>query len=137
LLPRNQIFDDDAGYVIDFDLMREKGGLYIARYNHSAFGAYRHKDAHAGNKMQKEHDFWSLMQMSKEYFANHDGIDNVTDILVILIYMLPAPHRIVIISLIVSPFGDDRTCNVLSSKATGGVHVMQSFGYDNVGGCLF
>jgi serine/threonine protein kinase len=80
LLPRNLIFDNGAGYVIDFDLMREEGGLYVSGYNHSAFGAYRHKDAHAGNKMQKEHDFWALMQMSKEYFADHDGIDNVTEI---------------------------------------------------------
>jgi serine/threonine protein kinase len=80
LLPRNLIFDNDAGYVIDFDLMRKEGGLYVSGYNHSAFGAYRHKHAHAGKVMQKEHDFWALMQMSKEYFADHDGIDNVTDI---------------------------------------------------------
>ena len=80
LLPRNLIFNDDAGYVIDFDLMRKEGGLYVAGYNHSAFGAYRHKDAHAGNKMQKEHDLCALMQMSKKYFAHHDGIDNVSDI---------------------------------------------------------
>jgi serine/threonine protein kinase len=80
LLPRNLIFDKDDGYVIDFDLMREEGGLYVSGYNHSAFGAYRHKNALAGNKMQKEHDFWALMQMSKEYFADHDGIDNVTEI---------------------------------------------------------
>jgi hypothetical protein len=88
------IFDDDAGYVIDFDLMRKEGALYVSGYNHSAFGAYRHKDAHAGKKMRKEHDVWALMQMSKEYFANHDGIDNVTEISGLVKYFEEGEHKV-------------------------------------------
>ena len=38
------------------------------RYNHTDFAPYRHKDARAGQSMQKEHDVWALMKMTEEFF---------------------------------------------------------------------
>ena len=77
LLPRNLLFWEDCGYVIDFDLMRKDGESYVAGYNHKDFSDYRHADARARAEMKREHDVWALKQMSKEFFDVPD-IDGST-----------------------------------------------------------
>lgn len=82
LLPRNLIFSGSDGNVIDFDLMREQGQPYVSGYNRD-FPPYRHSGAGAGKPMKKEHDFWALVQMSKEYFDLPDNwqVENLSGLL--------------------------------------------------------
>ena len=80
LLPRNIIFgDDDDGYVIDFDLSREEGQLYVKGFNHDDFKTFRHPNARERTPMKKEHDLHSLRQLSKMFFdlTTHD-IDDMS-----------------------------------------------------------
>lgn len=69
LLPRNLLFSEEYGLVIDFDLMRKEGGEYVLGYNQRDFAPYRHSDARARTPMKKEHDIHALVQLSKEYFV--------------------------------------------------------------------
>ena len=70
LLPRNVLFDraGEDGFVIDFDLSREEGATYVLGYNYGDFQYYRHDGAKEGLKMMKEHDLYSLRQMSTFFF---------------------------------------------------------------------
>jgi tRNA A-37 threonylcarbamoyl transferase component Bud32 len=42
VLPRNLLFYGGKGFVIDFDLSREVGKLYVVGYNYSDFHDIRH-----------------------------------------------------------------------------------------------
>ena len=81
LLPRNVLFRGrKEGFVIDFDLSRKEGELYVKGYNYVDFTEFRHKDARAGHPMQKEHDVYSLCQMSKAFFdigSHFDGVQTI------------------------------------------------------------
>ena len=68
MLPRNVIFSEQAGHVIDFDLTRKEGEPYVSRYNYADFAAFRHYGAQAGKAMVKEHDVWSLVKMTETFF---------------------------------------------------------------------
>lgn len=75
LLPRNFIFDEERGWVLDFDLTRKVDQRYVSGYNHEDFRFFRHENAKAGLPMKKDHDVWSLKQLSKSYF----GLDRELD----------------------------------------------------------
>jgi serine/threonine protein kinase len=68
LLPRNVLFTGERGYVIDFDLSRKEGGLYVSGYNSVDFPEFRHKGAVGGKQMWKIHDVYALIAMSKAFF---------------------------------------------------------------------
>lgn len=69
LLPRNVLFDSEGGgYVIDFDLSRKLGGVYVRGYNYIDFQEFRHEGAREGQHMSKDHDLHSLHEMSYFFF---------------------------------------------------------------------
>ena len=68
LLPRNLIFSENNGHVIDFDLTRKEGNLYTSGYNHDDFVRYRHTGARANEKMEKVHDVFALTKMTTKFF---------------------------------------------------------------------
>jgi serine/threonine protein kinase len=69
LLPRNVLFDERKGYVIDFDLSRKEDTPYVKGFNYDSFQEYRHADAKERKPMKKEHDLHSLRKMSNEFFV--------------------------------------------------------------------
>lgn len=69
LLPRNLVFQDDSGYVIDFDFAREAGEDYIHDFRREGgLEAFRHPDAEGSRPMKKIHDLHSLRQISTYLF---------------------------------------------------------------------
>jgi len=86
LLPQNVLFGGfGEGYLIDFDLSRKVGSGYVSGYNYEPFSSTRHRNARAGEAMEKEHDIHSLREMSKMLFdcesldLNSYSIDNLID----------------------------------------------------------
>ena len=79
ILPRNLVFSEDEGYIIDFDLMRQEGGLYVRGYNHLDFVQYRHPEARAQTEMKRTHDVHALAMIGIEYFgAENSTLENVS-----------------------------------------------------------
>jgi serine/threonine protein kinase len=92
LLPRNLTFSDDAGYVIDFDLMRKENELYVSGYN-GEIPRYRHSDAKPFNEMKKAHDVWALAQMTMTFFdiGALENCQTVADLLLVVNYTSVQP----------------------------------------------
>ncbi len=80
LLPRNLIFLDEYGYVIDFDLMRKENDRYVSGFNNTAFREYRHKKAKAGKKMKMKNDVWALACMTRTFFDTTAAAENCTTV---------------------------------------------------------
>lgn len=77
LLPRNLVFTDQKGYIIDFDMMRKHNeGCYVAGFNarHETLARYRHKGALPEQKVNIEHDLFALKVMTLEFFDCDENI---------------------------------------------------------------